>query len=48
MLARSREFITYAGWIDTYHGLAIIITVNSINLIADCLRDALDPKLKRS
>jgi dipeptide transport system permease protein len=48
MLADSREFITRAWWVITMPGLAILITVLAINLIGDGLRDALDPKLKRS
>jgi dipeptide transport system permease protein len=48
MLARAREFITSAWWIVTFPGLAILITVLAINLMGDGLRDALDPKLKRS
>jgi dipeptide transport system permease protein len=32
----------------TFPGLAILITVLSINLMGDGLRDALDPRLKRS
>ncbi|RUX66616.1 dipeptide ABC transporter permease DppC, partial [Mesorhizobium sp. M2A.F.Ca.ET.040.01.1.1] len=31
-----------------HSGLAILITVLAINLIGDGLRDALDPKLRRS
>ena len=41
----------FAGFsfnVVTYPGLAILITVLAINLIGDGLRDALDPKLKRS
>ena len=48
MLAEAREFILSAWWIVTFPGLAILITVLAINLIGDGLRDALDPKLKRS
>ena len=48
MLADSREFITSAWWIVTLPGLAILLTVLAINLVGDGLRDALDPKLKRS
>jgi dipeptide transport system permease protein len=48
MLADSREFILAAPWIVTFPGLAILITVVSINLLGDGLRDALDPRLKRS
>jgi dipeptide transport system permease protein len=48
MLASAREFILKAPWVVTFPGLAILITVLAINLIGDGLRDALDPKLKRS
>lgn len=48
MLADSREFIQAAPWIMAFPGLAILITVLAINLTGDGLRDALDPKLKRS
>lgn len=48
MLADSREFIRAAPWIVTLPGLAILITVVAINLMGDGLRDALDPKLRRS
>ncbi len=48
MLADSREFILSNPWIVTFPGLAILITVISINLMGDGLRDALDPRLRRS
>jgi dipeptide transport system permease protein len=48
MLAESREFIQRAWWVVTFPGLAILTTVLAINLMGDGLRDALDPKLKRS
>ncbi|WP_102958797.1 ABC transporter permease subunit [Mangrovicella endophytica] len=48
MLAEAREFVLRAWWVVTFPGLAILITVLAINLIGDGLRDALDPKLKRS
>ena len=48
MLSEAREFITRAWWVVTFPGLAILITVLAINLMGDGLRDALDPKLKRS
>jgi dipeptide transport system permease protein len=48
MLADAREFILRAWWVVTLPGLAILITVLAINLVGDGLRDALDPKLKRS
>jgi dipeptide transport system permease protein len=48
MLATAREFILRAPWVVTWPGLVILVTVLAINLIGDGLRDALDPKLKRS
>lgn len=48
MLAEAREFISRAWWVATFPGLAILIAVLAINLMGDGLRDALDPKLKRS
>ncbi len=48
MLADSREFITRAWWVVTFPGIAILVTVFAINLVGDGLRDAFDPKLKRS
>lgn len=48
MLAEAREFIMRAWWVVTFPGLAILITVLAVNLMGDGLRDALDPKLKRS
>lgn len=48
MLAEAREFILRAWWVVTFPGIAILATVLAINLMGDGLRDALDPKLKRS
>jgi len=48
MLAEAREFILRAWWVVTFPGLAILVTVLAINLMGDGLRDAFDPKLKRS
>ncbi|MCB1351792.1 MAG: ABC transporter permease subunit [Rhodobacteraceae bacterium] len=48
MLAEAREFILRAWWVVTFPGLAILVSVLAINLMGDGLRDALDPKLKKS
>ena len=48
MLADSREYVTRAWWVVTMPGLAILITVLAINVMGDGLRDALDPRLRRS
>lgn len=47
MLASARDYIQSASWIVTFPGLTILLSVISINLIGDGLRDALDPKLKQ-
>lgn len=48
MLADSRDLIQSHPWVMAFPGLAILVTVVAINLMGDGLRDALDPKLKRS
>lgn len=47
MLSSGRNFLQQAWWITLFPGLAIMITVLSINLLGDGLRDALDPRLRR-
>lgn len=47
MLAEGRMFVRDYSYMTMYPGLAIVLTVLSINLIGDGLRDAMDPKLKR-
>jgi peptide/nickel transport system permease protein len=46
MLAGGRSYIRDQMYIVLYPGLAIVLSVLSLNLIGDGLRDALDPKLK--
>ena len=46
MVADGRELIVTAWWISMFPGLAIMLTVLSMNLVGDWLRDHLDPKLK--
>jgi len=48
MLADSRPFIESAPWMVTLPGLCILFVVLGFNLLGDGLRDALDPKLKKS
>jgi peptide/nickel transport system permease protein len=47
MLADGRIHVGTAWWLATFPGLAIMLTVLSINLLGDGLRDALDPRLTR-
>ncbi len=46
MLADGRAYLSTAWWLATIPGLAIMLTVLSINLIGDWLRDAIDPQLR--
>ena len=46
MLASGREVIRTAPHICTFPGLAIMLTVFSLNLMGDGIRDAFDPKMK--
>ena len=48
MLADSRDLITSNPWVMAMPGIAILITVLAINLTGDGLRDALDPRLRKS
>jgi len=48
MLADAREFIRSDPWLVTLPGLAILVTVVAINLAGDGLRDALDPKMRKT
>jgi dipeptide transport system permease protein len=48
MLADARDLISSNPWVMAMPGIAILITVLAINLMGDGLRDALDPRLRRS
>ncbi len=45
-LAMSRDYLREAWWMSTFPGLAIMITVVSVNLLGEGLRDALDPRTR--
>lgn len=47
MLAGSRDYIRDYPYLVLIPGVILMITVLSINLMGDALRDALDPKLKK-
>jgi peptide/nickel transport system permease protein len=46
MVADGRELIVTAWWVSMFPGVGIMLTVLSLNLFGDWLRDHLDPKLK--
>jgi len=47
MLAGGRDYLRYAWHIATFPGIALVLTVMSLTLVGDGLRDALDPRMKR-
>ena len=47
ILADARSFITRAWWLGIFPGVAIMLTVLSINFIGDALRDFLDVRESR-
>ncbi|WP_407535728.1 nickel transporter permease [Cetobacterium somerae] len=47
MLSGGRQYLRYAWWVTTFPGISIMITILSLNLLGDGLRDALDPRLKQ-
>jgi len=48
MLADGRSYLESAWWLATIPGLAIMLTVLSVNLVGDWLRDHFDPRLSSS
>jgi peptide/nickel transport system permease protein len=47
MLSAGRQYIRDYSYMTLFPGLAIMLTVLSLNMLGDGIRDALDPKLKR-
>jgi ABC-type dipeptide/oligopeptide/nickel transport system permease subunit len=47
MLSEGRTYIRSNPYMCIFPGILIVITVLSLNLLGDGLRDALDPKLKK-
>ncbi|MFN3825486.1 MAG: ABC transporter permease [Pseudorhodobacter sp.] len=48
LVADGRQLIVSSWWISLFPGLAILLTVLSVNLLGDRLRDWLDPKLRQA
>ncbi len=48
IIGASRTVIRQAWWMSVFPGLAILLTVLSLNLIGEGLNDALNPRLHRS
>jgi peptide/nickel transport system permease protein len=46
-LGNARSYLKVGWWAGTFPGLAIMVTILSVNLIGDGLQNALDPRLRR-
>jgi peptide/nickel transport system permease protein len=46
MLSESRIYVTRASWLLIFPGALIILSVFSMNLVGDALRDSIDPRFK--
>ena len=46
MIANGRELLVTSWWLTAWPGVAILLSVLSMNLLGDWLRDRLDPKLR--
>jgi peptide/nickel transport system permease protein len=44
MILDGKPFMATAPWVGLFPGLAIVVTVLSVNLLGDALRDAVDPR----
>ncbi len=47
MVADGKDLVVTAWWVSVFPGIAILLTVLSLNLLGDWLRDRLDPKLRQ-
>lgn len=48
MLSSGRDYLRHEWWVATFPGLAILVTVLGLNLLGDGVRDALDPRTRKS
>lgn len=46
IISEGRLVLARAPWLTFYPGVAIAVTVLTVNLLADALRDRLDPRLR--
>ncbi|MCD1645609.1 ABC transporter permease [Aurantimonas coralicida] len=47
MISAGRQYVGQADWMTVFPGLAIILSVMSLQLVGDGLRDLLDPRLRK-
>jgi peptide/nickel transport system permease protein len=46
MIAEGVDFLTTAPWLTVAPGLMLVLTVLSLNIFGEGVRDALDPRAK--
>lgn len=46
LIAQGRTYLSYAWWISTIPGIALMLLILGLNFLGDALRDALDPRLR--
>ena len=46
MLRDGQRVLQTAWWLALFPGIALVLTVLSLNLLGDALRDALDPRVR--
>jgi len=47
MCSEGRDYIGTNWWLSAFPGLCILVTILSVNLVGDWVRDRLDPKLRQ-
>ena len=47
MVAEGRDYLQTAWWTSVFPGIALFLTVMSLNFLGDWLRDRLDPRLRQ-
>jgi peptide/nickel transport system permease protein len=47
MIAAGRQYVGQADWMTLFPGLAIILSVLSLQMVGDAFRDLLDPRLRK-
>ena len=48
ILSQSQKYVDFAWWLVLFPGIAIFITVTSLNLLGEGFRNAIDPKLSEN
>jgi peptide/nickel transport system permease protein len=47
MISEARDYLQTAWWTSTFPGIALFLTVMSLNFLGDWIRDRMDPRLRQ-